>query len=866
MSWENEKNIYTSKLKRIVEGVDKIRSFEGNTIITQEKTIELKKLQEIAQKLYEKLDKDEFEIAVVGLEKAGKSTFANALIDCDVLPSAEERCTYTSTCIRYGKDNAATVRFYTTEEFEIAFTDRLKKLGIENASSYTVNSLTLNNYRQLFENCSAEKKELYEKSLNLEIENIITYKNELKKYLDNDELSFYGDKLKSDEFKSFIVDPSHAMAAKDVTVYSSEFDKMPNAIMYDVPGFNSPTEMHQKQTLEKMELADAIIMVTNAASPSITGDVLKIFKNADMDGELLSKKLFVFSNRADGAIDLNKNINTTYYEWVSHYKIFPNEDQSRKRFIFGSAGAYLAEKKKNNGDILNVIEENILNAMEKNKIDDGIQTMRYKLTEYYKNERFEVLKNRINKLWRELNDLLVEAKDVSISDGSPSIDKKKYADITTAFLDKLRVEFKAHLNNVKDDEKGYIKNDHPLKNNILNKINELITVENYSIKEDEIRKIHKEQPGIGTAEQVHSVAIDIRKERFKEMYNRFETGVLECTGSEHKKVCDSIIQGFMQAMGATSVGGGNEKLKSAIKEFFGINDNDINNRFYEGLVERFARDFFEVQILRIPGRERWGKFYEERSNFFSLGVFYADSERNNKITDYINESLNSSMLCKVILYPEYAEAPSKSEVIEKFKKLTGMQKIVNSIEKNIDILISNTGKSTIQILEENFMGFAKKLTGISAEATVISMINDVFGKIIGNKNEAENSDWLNEEKYISNADMSIKTYKDVITAFDQDIKALRVILEKAFVPAIDIEKAFIAHEVNSIENMENLLYTENFRKFVLNNVEKIAASEMEEAQQESTQKALNEAAVYEIKKILDQIASDAISNSQEGNN
>ena len=89
-------------------------------------------------------------------------------------------------------------------------------------------------------------------------------------------------------------------------IYSTELRKMPNAIMYDVPGFNSPTAMHEEQTLQKMRAADAIIMVAKANEPTLTAEVLKIFQNSDVDGAYLSEKLFVFSNKADLATDLQK--------------------------------------------------------------------------------------------------------------------------------------------------------------------------------------------------------------------------------------------------------------------------------------------------------------------------------------------------------------------------------------------------------------------------------------------------------------------------------------------------------------------------------------------------------------------------------
>src|SRR4051794_36560885 len=54
----------------------------------------------------DRLEKGEFRIAVVGLEKAGKSTFVNAWLESDLLPTADERCTFTTTQIYSVTDQA----------------------------------------------------------------------------------------------------------------------------------------------------------------------------------------------------------------------------------------------------------------------------------------------------------------------------------------------------------------------------------------------------------------------------------------------------------------------------------------------------------------------------------------------------------------------------------------------------------------------------------------------------------------------------------------------------------------------------------------------------------------------------------------
>ena len=105
---------FEAEKSKIIEKIDQQEVFlakvlENNHLLELINAEQIQKLSDISDKnqrfLY-KLKSNEFEIAIVGLEKAGKSTFANALIENNVLPSAPERCTFTSTRLVSGSDKA----------------------------------------------------------------------------------------------------------------------------------------------------------------------------------------------------------------------------------------------------------------------------------------------------------------------------------------------------------------------------------------------------------------------------------------------------------------------------------------------------------------------------------------------------------------------------------------------------------------------------------------------------------------------------------------------------------------------------------------------------------------------------------------
>ena len=67
----------------------------------------------------ERLRANRFEVAVIGLEKAGKSALLNAWLGQEILPSARERCTFTSTEIwsaQTEQDQLLSIQYYSREE------------------------------------------------------------------------------------------------------------------------------------------------------------------------------------------------------------------------------------------------------------------------------------------------------------------------------------------------------------------------------------------------------------------------------------------------------------------------------------------------------------------------------------------------------------------------------------------------------------------------------------------------------------------------------------------------------------------------------------------------------------------------------
>ncbi|HAH54775.1 MAG TPA: Dynamin family protein, partial [Flavobacterium sp.] len=99
----------------------------------------------------ERLKKREFRIAVVGLEKAGKSTFLNAWLGCDLLPAKMARCTFTTTQI-YSVVNDNEQRLEVQARTEEQFNQLQAELQAANAqedlNTIQQNQETLNEVRR----------------------------------------------------------------------------------------------------------------------------------------------------------------------------------------------------------------------------------------------------------------------------------------------------------------------------------------------------------------------------------------------------------------------------------------------------------------------------------------------------------------------------------------------------------------------------------------------------------------------------------------------------------------------------------------------------------------------------------------------
>jgi GTPase SAR1 family protein len=374
----------------------------------QEFKQELAKIRDLSSKFADKMAKKEIEVAFAGLEKTGKSALVNAFIEDDVLPSAFERATYIVTEIRYGEQNTVVVEFYTEDEFiRDVLKPFLKAVDYPQRDFISsLDSISLKQFKEYFESLSSKNKELYEKELNRTAKDIIEIlegKEEIKRYLGKSTKMFSKDQ--KSEYRQFITDKHVSRAVKKVTIYAKALENLKNVIVYDLPGFDSPTFIHSKYTEEKVKEVDAIIFVREARKPDITKPELDILDIIEDTGVRIKEKAFFFLNKVDdlNSIEEIEDVKKKFIEGAKRQGISITED----RVILGSSLAKLHELGFSEYKDKSFAKEKLSRL----GLENGISKLHQRLEHYYNNERTEIFDKRANMLEKDLKDLKDKIKE-----------------------------------------------------------------------------------------------------------------------------------------------------------------------------------------------------------------------------------------------------------------------------------------------------------------------------------------------------------------------------------------------------------------------------------------------------------------------
>lgn len=330
-----------------------------------------------AKKQLERLKKREFRIAVVGLEKAGKSTFVNAWLDCDLLPAKGGRCTFT-----------------TTQIFSVQ-TDDQQVLAVKAKTPAQFSQL------QSDLKLAAQTEENAKKDL----ETISRYATTLQQVIDegNKEIPFSRLEDLKEPLQKYVADERFAHAVDEIWLYTNKLAQAEGVVFYDVPGLDSGLAKHVEESKEMLADCDAVIVVqrfSNLREAELC--LIKFTEEGDRNVKV-ADKLFAFLSNIDlqGTADaISDHIAEAKADWTRHANL------PEHRIVAGTAGSHLVLSGVAGEQTLKAIGspeavrqklEGLTGIGDRDQLLNqvtGIREIKSRVNAYINNERVDVLKKR----------------------------------------------------------------------------------------------------------------------------------------------------------------------------------------------------------------------------------------------------------------------------------------------------------------------------------------------------------------------------------------------------------------------------------------------------------------------------------------
>ena len=709
-----------------------------------------------------RLKKPKFEVAIIGLEKAGKSTFANALLKDDYLPQAPNRCTYTTTTIESSKENnRATISFYTKNEFLESFQATCKDIELQNIDFETI---TLDSFEKILQ----EKSALFQNSNNADdIRAIIKNRDDIKKYLDKSN-EIIESNIKN-SIKPFIVDEKIARAVKNINILSNEFKDFDDMVLYDVPGFDSPTKFHMEQAKKYLLRADVVILLVsiadNVSFTKMLADYIKDVK--DEDGTTLKRKLIIGATKFDFHIHGNKDEDLKGIEerkelLIKECKKF--DIYKEENFFLTSPLSYLEGLKAMNSD---KAHSKIINL----GLDDGVLDIRNRVVDFFNNEAIDVLKDAIAIDVQECKTFLLEfRKNNNTEDLHEKINEEEY-DLKIKKIN----EISKQLLDIVVDRQKFVKeqNDFNIQKSIIEKM-ETIWLDQIKISDEKRESLIKEITQDNT-EKVGEFQSKLRPVIYAKSLELMKKMIAEAIEDKSFNVINSFKEEILKVFNINSEK--ENKLKEKLSEI--IDKHSYNSKSYEPLLDRFLIDIFKIMIeypiATSKNDERFKAFKESEQSIESLLVF--DDSYDRELGSLYAQSLVKKIL---VHYEDIQFEDIKNKLIQ-YKDL-----FVHNL--SIDDLASSLMNKKISLRTlDNFIEKSKdKLKNLVADS-IIHNISEFAPKNI-------------YAELFDNAQKS-HTYIQVQEEINKDIDLLKEIISNIVLKAAKIEKPFINSLNNQIESI-----------------------------------------------------------------
>lgn len=908
--WNEKQASYIQKLEKTIDSFVGILNIDPKGLVLGEKRIDINNIIEHNKKLLLKLKNQEFSIAVVGLEKAGKSTLSNALLGYSILPEYTQRCTYTTTKIEAGDNDIGTVEFYSRDEFEKNFEYLLGTLNFNEQANFEDLSLAyfddwwVNNH----ENQQTDIYHLYRGTIYEDIKKMLKGKEIILDLLDKESLEFKGqDNLKSSEFVLYITGIQYGLdgkkekgngpepyAVKNVSIKSTNLSYMKNTVLYDVPGFDSPTKLHKQQTEEMLKKADAIILVTNVGDrPDLNGPQIDMLCQVrDEDGILLHDKCFVFGNKIDMAGNYeiaNDNITVLKEEAEFRYDIAKSN-----RIICGSAKAYLESIGEKSADEKARGVINVDKKLQEWGLSNGVEDLRNVMDDYYHTERYVVLQQRVNHSLKSTETLfrnILEKTELELNKNAFTVSDLtlKAKNNVYSFRDKLRSLIDSKILELKEKKIFTL--------NIVENINDLYP----KIKKDDPVVLKTMSDVARDIDYVfHSKYVDsqIRQNLYR---NYLKKTILFSDQAVKKYNLDlntEIIELFLKCL---DIKNRTEKVLDSVRKLFESLFMREDNLNFNSLIERFNTNVVET-IIALPfgSLERFKKVTRENiEEFISLAAYYKKSTSSEDVSEYKFENSDLFNIFSLVLthlnFSQFSDLINSRFISDFCTDINNniiyipevLKEKNNQLDKGEgDSLISNYISTIKEIVRGGYLQQA--ISVFSRKGIVLTTIKDLFIKFFCD-GVANNLGTIPEDKKVfvdelvkvfSEDYANITSFSKIIDLFNKysaleivkadrshdedkylsilnsDIDLLIDITKNALCDLIGLERSVISNINNNIELLCLSIESKEhniFDKWVNENLDKIYTYEFKKMESDSEQRFIRKNIMNKINHSLNSI-------------
>lgn len=599
---------HESTIKVIDETLTALQRFksldERGEIIRHEEFGRLDALNANLGHLRHKLATGELEVAVVGLEKAGKSKFSSAFVSMPGLfPSADERCTFTSTALRHGEQDMARVEFYTQKDFQDKVGGMLAEVGYPGRN---IETLSLDDFRAYFASLKETHRGLYELHANKtekDIEDIIEGYALIRPLLGQAEKTFTD--LGSEELRGYITDRHVSRAVRNVTFYSTNLSGLENIVLYDVPGFDSPTQVHIKETILKLQQVDAIVMVKNIKMPSLKGNEVDILvKNSDMDGIQLSDKLFMFGSYADAVESqeaLQKNRQT-----------LAGDLQRSLRKPFDAQRMFT-------GCLDPAYEQQLIDRGGKTQIEELKQALR----DYNARDRADILSKRI---YRNVEDIKGILRGIVERTQLEDADHSEESEIVLDLLDESREQIDTAIARFINPIKREIHEQRQFTARVIEGIEAAMPTLDQAFIDDTLHQI--QSADTRNVINFTKLNLELRDRMATAIKEAVITLVVNVSREDARRIEDGIRTIVLEALGVRRDHPRYEELAAAVIDFLETQTANVSIRdtAFKPLIERFIVDLIDTMILQPLGYDsRRARFMQGKADLYMLSLFSADN-------------------------------------------------------------------------------------------------------------------------------------------------------------------------------------------------------------------------------------------------